>query len=702
MRSRSSAQNRACALTAAAILVIVPCAASGADEAEEPEEADGSATPEGESTDFADFSLEDLLGMETTVASLRPQTTREAPGIVTVVTEEEIRAIGARDLLDVLQLVPGFAFGIDVQSVVGVGFRGHWGHEGKVLLLLDGIEMNENLFGTLQFGNHYPVDNISRIEVIRGPGSVLYGGYAELAVINIITKKGGELMGASHRVSYGHFLDNDGAAGLARWSLGLSHGYLEPESGAEYSVHMHAGQGHMGARNFTDFWGASMPLGGGDASRDPFNLVLGIRYRDLSVSGVIDHFRTMQRDGYDEILPTAIPNDFKTYGLGISYQWKVAPRFTITPRFSYKYQEPWNCTGADAYELGWFYDKVTHRLRGGLTLSWDVVDWLNLTVGGEYVNDQARIYGSDEEKEIAVLFEDGEDSAVFHTGSVFAQGTVETVAGDFTLGARYENDNTYGGAFVPRGAYTKAFDKFHVKLLASQAFRAPSAENAGLSSNYAGTDVDLEPEKTSVFELEGGYLFTRNLFLVANVFYNLIDGPILYFYDVEVGLEGYTNTGKVRTWGTAVEMKLKYATWFATLGYSFQRPHMMVDAYAAPGHDETMLAFPAHKLTLASSVLIRDHFRISPSLIFNGPKPAFDAVDAAGEESVVHEQPAVVLINLQLAYEGLFTEGLTLAIGVHNILDQRFVFAQPYDGWHRPMPGLGRELHASLAYELPF
>jgi outer membrane cobalamin receptor len=90
--------------------------------------------------------------------------------------------------MEVLRNVPGFEFGLDVEGVVGLGIRGNWAHEGKVVLFIDGQEMNESLYSTLQFGNHYPVEHIDRIEIIRGPGSALHGGFAAYAVINIITR----------------------------------------------------------------------------------------------------------------------------------------------------------------------------------------------------------------------------------------------------------------------------------------------------------------------------------------------------------------------------------------------------------------------------------------------------------------------------------------------------------------------------------
>ena len=135
------------------------------------------------------MSLEELMNVEVSVATKKSTSIRETPGVVTIIQREEIQNVGARDLLELLQIMaPGFEFGVDVEGVVGVGIRGIWAHEGKVLLMINGMEMNEEMFATTQFGNHYNVDNIERIEIIRGPGSAIYGGYASMGVINIITR----------------------------------------------------------------------------------------------------------------------------------------------------------------------------------------------------------------------------------------------------------------------------------------------------------------------------------------------------------------------------------------------------------------------------------------------------------------------------------------------------------------------------------
>ncbi len=148
-------------------------------------QADDPAAPV---ADVKDLSLEELLDTAVEVATRTAVSARETPAVVTVLSREEIVGSGARDLIDLLELVPGFFLGVDVEGAVGIGLRGNWGHEGKVLLLIDGQEQNELLYATLQLGHELPVDQVERIEIIRGPGSATYGGFAELGVINVVTR----------------------------------------------------------------------------------------------------------------------------------------------------------------------------------------------------------------------------------------------------------------------------------------------------------------------------------------------------------------------------------------------------------------------------------------------------------------------------------------------------------------------------------
>ena len=103
-------------------------------------------------------AMEKIINQLISVASKKALTGRDSPSIVSLITQEEIIASGARDIIEVLKLVPGFDFGVDVQGVVGLGIRGNWAHEGKALILLDGAELNEIMFSSFQFGNHIDID----------------------------------------------------------------------------------------------------------------------------------------------------------------------------------------------------------------------------------------------------------------------------------------------------------------------------------------------------------------------------------------------------------------------------------------------------------------------------------------------------------------------------------------------------------------
>src|SRR5688572_12163577 len=140
--------------------------------------------------------LQKMLNKNVSV-SAQNLTTREIPGIISLVTSEEIQNSGARDMIDVLRLVPGFDVSQDLQFVMGLSLRGNWANEGKVLILMDGQPFNELLYQSVALGNRFSVDAIERIEIIRGPGSARYGGSAEYGVINIITKAASTLNGVN-------------------------------------------------------------------------------------------------------------------------------------------------------------------------------------------------------------------------------------------------------------------------------------------------------------------------------------------------------------------------------------------------------------------------------------------------------------------------------------------------------------------------
>jgi outer membrane receptor protein involved in Fe transport len=252
-------------------------------------------------------ALFDFLRSEVTVTTTTPRTIRDAPGIVSVISREEIVRSGARDLIDLLQMVPGFDLAVDVQNTVGLGVRGNWGHEGKVLLLIDGLEMNELMYSTLQLGNHYPVENIEKIEIMRGPGSAVYGGFAELAVIKVTTLSGAARSGATARVTYGRM-----PRATARANLEVGYGQSLLGGDLDVSVSALVGEGRRSDRTFQDVYGDRVRLDDG-SDLDPGHVNVGISYKGATVRFMYDNFRTRELDGFDAILPRAYSTEFLSY-----------------------------------------------------------------------------------------------------------------------------------------------------------------------------------------------------------------------------------------------------------------------------------------------------------------------------------------------------------------------------------------------------
>ena len=161
---------------------------------------------------LADRSLEDLMSVEVgTVfgAAKREQRVTEAPSSVTIVTAEDIRTFGWRTLAEALTSVRGFYVTNDRNySYVGVrGFSRPTDYNNRILVLVNGHRFNDNVYDQALVGLEFPIDMalVERIEVIRGPGSALYGTSAFFAVVNVVVRPGGAVGGSESSIEAGSF-----------------------------------------------------------------------------------------------------------------------------------------------------------------------------------------------------------------------------------------------------------------------------------------------------------------------------------------------------------------------------------------------------------------------------------------------------------------------------------------------------------------
>jgi len=143
-------------------------------------------------TDLSDLSIQQLAKLRIATASRHLEDPRKAPAITTVIESDEIARSGWRTLGDLLRTVPGFYTAYD-RTYLYTGFHGFLqsgDYNARLLLLIDGHRVNENIYDSALIGTEFPLDLslIERVEVVRGAGSSLFGTDGELAVVNVITK----------------------------------------------------------------------------------------------------------------------------------------------------------------------------------------------------------------------------------------------------------------------------------------------------------------------------------------------------------------------------------------------------------------------------------------------------------------------------------------------------------------------------------
>lgn len=630
------------------------------------------APPPSEEDEFFSLeraSLEEALNMKTSVAARRPMCLRETPGLVTVITREEIQAMGARDLLDVLKLVPEFDFAMDVQGNLGLGVRGNWANEGKVLLLWDGQVYNETLYSTIQF-DRFPVDQIEEIEIIKGPGSTLYGGFAELAVINIKTRSARAMKGGGAYAAYGQ-----GEKARARNYAGYSFGKVFGKT--ELSAKAFWGSAQRSDRRYADFDGASYNMNGASDLRQK-NLNLGVANANSFFRFILDDYALRERDHFGTVLSTGsakvqFPSLFAEAGHTVLLPGPVR----LEPRLSYSRTMAW--LEKDSY---FAYDKRTGRFTAALTAFYRHSPAAEFMAGGEYFHDAVKV---DAITAAASQYPGGKEKEVYDNYALFGQGSVNGDFANLVAGARYDKHSQYGASLVPRVAVTKLVNGFNLKTIYSQAFRAPAIENIRLNPA-------IKPEKATSGEFEAGYQVSDTVFFSGNLFQTTIEDPIIY--TVVNGSETYRNYDMTGTRGFGLSLKFKSGASRADLSYQgYAARGNRVDVYAVPGRGSYLLGFPRHKLTLNSSLPLRPGLSLNPAAVYISRRYGY----ADGGALKVFGERVIADVNLQLKDRPL--SRLTLNLGVKDLFKSGYSYLQPYAGGHAPLPASSREIFLKAAYE---
>ena len=630
-----------------------------------------------ENGDFNYFEEEAKL----LIVTQHEQTPEQAPAIVSVVTRHDIEAYGARDLADILRLVPGFEFGVDVYSEAGPAFRGIWVQEGKMLLMINGLMQNELGFGNFSFFGSIPASMIEKVEIIRGPGSAVYGGFAEATVINVITHQPENLNGMR---LYGDL------SAVSRYG-NISYGSQTENLRA--AAHIGQGETLLSRRDYADFFGNRLKLDRNTAYRRWQHIITEASAKDLTIRYQRTSFTFGAQDTFTTIQPAVNginleqTNNYNDV-THLDYHAKVSDNLAINPLFEYTRNNTWNFNypaSIDGFLEG--SGAMLWRYRGEIVAVYATPWSAEMRLGGGYIQDGVKNVASDGTPGLQLSADPSDRSDHKRTSSNFGlfQYLQQLGPVGVTAGGRYE-DTSFGSAFAPRAGLTYVHEAFNAKLLYGRAFRIPLPWQA--YSRVLTYNGDLKPEIANTTEMEVGYKFTPQLKGKLNAFFININKPIVYLG----ATNEYVNLGQVISKGIEAELRLNYTSYGGFANFSYTAPgHSTSPGFVTPSKNR-FLATPPVKIAFGTYYRT-GHLEFAPSATYldrRAGQSQLSANDPAGPLGTT-DYKAIILTDMNIIARDVLKD-LDVHLTGHNIFNARYTLIQPYYGGHAPMPAQDREI----------
>jgi iron complex outermembrane receptor protein len=650
------------------------------------------ASPAAAQEDLPDLQLEDLLQIDAgrvVGASMRTQPATEAPSSVTFITAEDIERFGYRSLADILRAVRGFYVTNDRNfSFLGTrGFGNPGDYNSRVLLLINGHRINDNVFGQAEIGPELGLDPsiFERIEIIRGPGSSLYGDSAFFAVINVITKSGaaigpGSLIaetgtlgmkglrgGVGHRFGEGVDL---AAAGAFQDTDGVSQLYFPAFDAPETNHGIASGldgervrQGYTQLRvkgfTFTGAYGwrerdvptASFgtlfnPLGAREQTTDRHTLADAEYVRSFLGSGRISGRVSYDRFTYDGTYPIAGEegSDAPTVG----HNGVVGSRLTFGARATHTLPLRQVLTaGAE------FVDNTMQRQTQSLTLSDQDVTIFDIA----NQSTQRAVYADDQVKVTPWLIVNG--------------------------GLRYDGYERFTRVTPRSGVIVTPSSGQSFKYLYGRAFRAPNEFE--LNSFQFGEGVTaLQPETVATHEMVWER-YTNDWLRTSISAYRYRAEQLITLVADPAAFLGTTfiNTGRVVARGLEAEAQMRLPRGIqATTSYSLQRAK-------DTGSGDDLPNSPRHTGVLHAS---------APT----GLRSSILALNVVvvGPRRTLHGTTLATAATADATFTMPLTDTLSLTAGAYNLLD--VTYADPASDAHRQdvIPQDGRTLRVGVRLKL--
>lgn len=574
------------------------------------------------------------------------QPASESIASTTVITAKQIKEQGAQTVADVLRLVPGVTIrqSGEIGSKADVSVRGTGSNQ--VLVMIDGQRVSSPAFSNTDLSK-FPIANASRVEVIRGPVSSLYGSEATGGVINIITRKP---TGSSGNAAYS-FGDNgrvDRSLSLSGVGDGISWqfaGYIP-----EYSGH----------RPNSDYSATNISVGVGLPAVDGWEMSLrgevyqdslGLPGADANHNGYYDPDDHMWWDRTNVGLSLSKATESGRFEMqAYRIEQELHNRF---PGLDWLTGDPvvydsWITGKAEAVELSYRATRGEH----------------NLVFGGEYRKDrysdmEAGPYGDSHQRERV------------SNHALFVQDRWSiTSKTDVVMGARLDDHSTAGSKITPRmGINYAAAPDARVRASYAEGFRAPSFVELYYPATYGpgfSGNPDLKPEKSRQYEIGLNLQRRRDVFDLA-VFHTAVRDLIL-----ASATAPHQNIGRARQRG----LELSWAHRLSpssnlSLSYTY------VDATDVT-KDKRLLRIPHNHVTVGLSGVVRSwRFGLTGRWTDDRPDLSFDPDTWVSSDVTV---PGRAVFDLTLARQG--TGRMDPYVTVRNLFNVSYeeVHGYPTEG----------------------
>jgi len=603
-----------------------------------------------------DLSIEELRTIQVTTvtgASKYEQKVTEAPASISVITADDIRKFGHRTLADILRSVRSFYVTYDRNySYYGVrGFSRPGDFNTRVLLMVDGHRMNDNVYDQAPLGTEFPldVDLIDRIEVIRGPGSSLYGSNAFFGVINVITKSGRDFNGAELAAS---------AAGFDTYAGRLTYG--AKEAGGADLLLSGSGYNSQGPRHLQYQEFASTNSGVAEnRDNDRYHTIFTkASYRDFTLEGAYGYReKGVPTASYGSVFNAADNRtiDESAY-LDLAYRHEFSGN-AVTAKIYYdvkNYQEDYLI---DYPPVTRNRDTAYGRWWGGDFQATGIFFTRHkITAGAEYKDNLQQDQSNFDVNPAFTYLDDKRRSRLWAFYIEDEYRMLRTVL--VNMGVRRDHYSSFGDTTNPRVALIYAPTEATIfKFLYGAAFRAPNVYELYYADGItAKPNRELKPEKIRTTELIYEQYLGAHVRSSLSGFSYRIDNLITSVTDPADGLSRFENVDKTETRGVEFELE---GTWpdgpRGRVSYTMQKAKDVNTGAVLTNSPEELA-----KLNVIVP-LVKDRVFLDPEVQYASKRKT-----VAGSAA-----PAFTLVNLTL-YGRRLREGLDASISVYNVFDKKY------------------------------